>query len=182
MVSGEILELWTPAAHLEGVRRPVGHLPDLVFSIARENIPGYSTKEAVSLSPSEATSMRTAPPPGYLTEPDRTSSLHFVPDAADPVACVRRLRDAVGPGSYLAIVHATQDGQPPEVLEAQKMSGRTSTEIVLRTGTQIGEYFEGLTVVDPGPVHLPLWRPDSPSDVGEHPELTGAYGGVGRKE
>ena len=37
-------------------------------------------------------------------------------------------------------------------------------------------------MVDPGPVHLPRWRPDSPSDVGEHPGLTEAYGGVGSKE
>lgn len=108
--------------------------------------------------------------------------LHFVPDSADPAGCVRRLRDAVVPGSYLAIVHATQDGQPPDVLEAQKLSGRTSTEIILRTGTQIAAYFDGVTLVDPGLVHLPLWRPDSPSDIGEQPERTGAYGGVGRKD
>ena len=87
----------------------------------------------------------------------------------------------MAPGSYLAIVHATQDGQPPEVLEAQKLSGRTSTEINLRTGEQISEYFDGLTMVEPGLVHLPLWRPESPDDVGPHPELTGAYGGVGSK-
>lgn len=107
--------------------------------------------------------------------------IHFVPDDADPASRVAQLRDAVAPGSYLAIVHATQDGQPPEVLEAQKLSGRTSTEINLRTGEQISEYFDGLTMVEPGLVHLPLWRPESPEDVGPHPELTGAYGGVGSK-
>ena len=144
MVSGEILESWTPAAHLEGVRRPVGRLADLVFSIARENIPWLLHQGGgVALAVGGHVDASPAPPPGYLTEPDRTSSLHFVPAAADPVGCVRRLRDAVGPGSYLAVVHATRDGQPPEVLEAQKMSGRTSTEIILRTRTQISEYFEG---------------------------------------
>jgi hypothetical protein len=108
--------------------------------------------------------------------------LHFVPDSVDPAGCVKRLSDAIAPGSYVAIVHATQDGQPPEVLEAQKLSGRTSTEIILRTGAEIATYFDGLSMIDPGLVHLPLWRPESSVDVGEHPERTGAYGGVGRKD
>ena len=39
--------------------------------------------------------------------------LHFVPGSADPAGCVHRLRDATAPGSYIAIVHATQDGSRP---------------------------------------------------------------------
>ncbi|PXX59733.1 S-adenosyl methyltransferase [Nocardia tenerifensis] len=108
--------------------------------------------------------------------------LHFVPDDADPAGCVARLRDVVAPGSYLAITHATADGQPDEVLEAQKLSGRTSTEIVLRGKPEIAEFFHGWTLLDPGLVHLPLWRPENPSDIGEHPERSGAYGGVARKD
>ncbi|WP_280401055.1 SAM-dependent methyltransferase [Nocardia carnea] len=108
--------------------------------------------------------------------------LHFVPDEAGPAACVTRLRDAVAPGSYLAITHATADGQPAEVLEAQKLSGRTSTEIVLRTRAEIETYFAGWTMLEPGLVHLPLWRPEHPGDIGEHPERSGAFGGVARKD
>ncbi|WP_433662788.1 SAM-dependent methyltransferase [Nocardia sp. CA-128927] len=108
--------------------------------------------------------------------------LHFVADDADPVGCVTRLRDAIAPGSYLAITHATADGQPAEVLEAQKLSGRTSTEIVLRAKPDIAEFFQGWTLLEPGLVHLPLWRPDNAADVGENPERSGAYGGVARKD
>ncbi|MBF6332490.1 SAM-dependent methyltransferase [Nocardia transvalensis] len=108
--------------------------------------------------------------------------LHFVPDEADPAGCVARLQEAVVPGSYLAITHATADGQPTEVLEAQKLSGRTSTEIVLRSRDEISAYFHDWTVIEPGLVHLPLWRPDNPADVGAHPEISGAYGGVARKD
>ncbi|WP_405161600.1 SAM-dependent methyltransferase [Nocardia sp. NBC_01499] len=107
--------------------------------------------------------------------------LHFVADDADPVGCVARLRDAIAPGSYLAITHATADGQPEEVLEAQKLSGRTSTEIVLRAKPEIAEFFQGWTLLEPGLVPLPLWRPDNPADVGDNPERSGAYGGVARK-
>ncbi len=104
--------------------------------------------------------------------------LHFVADEADPAGCVARLQAALAPGSYLAITHATADGQPAEVLEAQKLSGRTSTEIVLRDKEHISEFFHGWPLLEPGLVHLPLWRPDNPADVGPHPELSGAYGGL----
>lgn len=41
-------------------------------------------------------------------------------------------------------------------------------------------FFGGWTLLEPGVVHMPLWRPDSPSDVDEHPERFGAFGGVAR--
>jgi hypothetical protein len=31
-------------------------------------------------------------------------------------------------------------------------------------------------------VFLPLWRPDSPADVGDHPERIAAFAAVGRRE
>ncbi|MEU0538801.1 SAM-dependent methyltransferase [Nocardia sp. NPDC005978] len=107
--------------------------------------------------------------------------LHFVPDDGDPAGAVERLQDLCAPGSYLAITHATADGQPAEVLEAQKLSGRTNTEISLRTRDEIAAYFNDWTLVDPGLVHLPLWRPEDPADVGEHPESSGAYGALAHK-
>lgn len=108
--------------------------------------------------------------------------LHFVPDEADPAAGVAQLQALCAPGSYLAITHATADGQPAEVLEAQKLSGRTSTEISLRTRDEIATYFHDWTLVEPGLVHLPLWRPEDPADIGENPEGSGAYGGLARKD
>ena len=95
---------------------------------------------------------------------------------------VGRLRDAVVPGSYVVISHVTYEDQPPEVVEAQKLSARTSTEIVLRSKAQILEQFRGFTLVEPGLVHLPLWRPEAPGEVDSSPERFGAFGGVGLKE
>ena len=108
--------------------------------------------------------------------------LHFVPDSDDPPGIVGRLADAVRAGSYVVLSNATYEDQPPEVIEAQKLSGRTATEIVLRSRAQLLDQFRGFTLIEPGLVHLPLWRPDSPADVGEHPERYGAFGGVGRKD
>ncbi|MEU8229114.1 SAM-dependent methyltransferase [Actinoplanes sp. NPDC048967] len=108
--------------------------------------------------------------------------LHFVPDSDEPAAAVAALRDAMVPGSYLLVSHATADGQPREVVEAQRLSSRTATEIVLRTQAQIAAYFDGFSLVDPGLVFIPLWRPDPGDPAGEHPEQVGAYAGVGRKD
>ncbi|BEL08571.1 SAM-dependent methyltransferase [Actinoplanes sichuanensis] len=102
--------------------------------------------------------------------------LHFVPDEDDPAGLVAALRGVTAPGSYLLISHATADGQPPEVVAAQRLSSRTGTGIVLRSHAEIASWFAGFPLIDPGLVHIPLWRPTEPV---EHPERYGAYAGVG---
>ena len=108
--------------------------------------------------------------------------LHFIPDSDDPAGVVARLGDSVSSGSYLAISHVTHEGQPPEVLRAFEMSKRTAEEILPRSHAEIAGYFGDLTLLEPGLVHIPLWRPEDPADVGEHPERTSAYAGVARKD
>lgn len=108
--------------------------------------------------------------------------LGYVPDAHDPVGIVGRLRDAISPGSYIATVNATHENQPSDVVEAQKLLGRTGTPIHLRSHRELLDQFTGLTLVEPGLVHLPLWRPDSPLDVDDCPQRFGALAGVGRKD
>jgi hypothetical protein len=106
--------------------------------------------------------------------------VHFVPDGDDPGGLVRRLIDPVAAGSYLLLSHTTYDGQPPEVIEAQALAARTATELFPRSHREILGYFDGLTLVDPGLVFIPLWRPD-PGERVEQPERISAYAGVGRK-
>jgi SAM-dependent methyltransferase len=107
--------------------------------------------------------------------------VHFVPDDDRPDEILKTLRDAVAPGSYLVISHSTYEDQPREMLEAQKLSAKTATEITLRSRAQIADYFGDWELLEPGIVHMPLWRPESPDDVDAHPERFGAYGAVGRK-
>lgn len=107
--------------------------------------------------------------------------LHFIPDSDDPAGIAARLRDAVVPGSYLAMVNVTFEDQPQEVIEAQKLAGRTGTPIYLRSRADLEAQFDGTSLVDPGLVHIPLWRPDSPLEAGERPERFGALAGIGRK-
>ena len=107
--------------------------------------------------------------------------LHFVPDTDRPAAITAALRDAIAPGSHIALVNVTHEDQPPEVIEAQKLAGRTGTPIYLRSRAELLDQFAGLPLVEPGLVHLPSWRPDSPLDVDEHPERFGALAGIGYK-
>jgi SAM-dependent methyltransferase len=107
--------------------------------------------------------------------------VHFVPDADRPDAILKVLRDAVAAGSYLVISHSTFEDQPAEMLEAQKLSARTATEITLRSRAQIADYLGDFELLEPGIVHMPLWRPESPADVDDHPERFGAFGAVARK-
>jgi SAM-dependent methyltransferase len=108
--------------------------------------------------------------------------LDYVCDAHDPAGIVSRLRDAVSPGSYFALVNSTHENQSTQAVEAQKLLGRTGTPIHLRSRAELLDQFAGLTLIDPGLVHLPLWRPDSPLDVDAQPERFGALAGIGRKE
>jgi S-adenosyl methyltransferase len=39
----------------------------------------------------------------------------------------------------------------------------------------------GFDLVAPGVVFLPLWHPDSPADVDDHPERSSGYAVVGRR-
>jgi len=106
--------------------------------------------------------------------------VHFVPDAADPGDLIRQLVEPLAAGSYLLISHATFDGQPPGLVETQRLSARTATEISPRPYAEIVRYFDGLTLVEPGLVFIPQWRPD-PDEPDGRPERIAAYAGIGRK-
>ncbi|MEO3781150.1 SAM-dependent methyltransferase [Micromonospora sp. B11E3] len=108
------------------------------------------------------------------------SVVHAIPDEDDPYGILNRLRTALCPGSYVAISHVTTDSRPQEMGEGARLSGRTTTPVTARTRAQVERFFDGLELVEPGVVWSPLWRPESPEDVGDHPERMSFYVGVGR--
>jgi len=107
--------------------------------------------------------------------------LHFIKDEDDPAALIAVLRQALVPGSFLVISHATQEGQPDLAGSHQQLYTRTATPMTMRSRGEVRGFFEGFEVVEPGVVYLPLWRPESASDVDEHPERFTGFAGVGRK-
>ncbi|MGP4017644.1 SAM-dependent methyltransferase [Saccharopolyspora sp. 5N708] len=108
--------------------------------------------------------------------------LHFVGDANRPGAIVARYRDALAPGSFLVISHATDEGRPDVAHpHAELYRQRTTTPMTLRSRAAVTGFFEGFELVEPGVVHLPLWRPVASADVAERPERITGLAGVGRK-
>jgi hypothetical protein len=106
--------------------------------------------------------------------------LHFIKDSEDPAGAVARLREAMAPGSYLVVSHGTGDLDPDRAVAAVKGYNRASAPFVLRTKEQIGEFFTGLDLVDPGLVQIPWWRPDGAAEAGA--DRIWLYGGIGRKD
>ncbi|MQA87959.1 MAG: SAM-dependent methyltransferase, partial [Streptosporangiales bacterium] len=98
-------------------------------------------------------------------------------DYDDACRIVRRLMDPLPSGSYLSL----NDGIETEAFaEAMRLWNETvSVPYYPRTPEQIARFFDGLELVDPGLVSVPLWRPE-PSPFGPAGESV-AFGGVGRK-
>jgi SAM-dependent methyltransferase len=106
------------------------------------------------------------------------ASLHFVADHDDPAGIVAQLRRVVAPGSYLAIAHASDDGQPPAGLgAAQDVYAQPDSRVVMRSRAQIEALFTGWELVPPGLTRTPLWRPDPdatpPAQAAEFPGFAG---------
>jgi hypothetical protein len=108
--------------------------------------------------------------------------LHFVPDQADAVSIVAQYRNVMASGSYLAVSHAGYGGPPDQVEPAAELYRRTTAPLTRRSRPETEALFDGFRLVPPGMVFLPLWRPDSPADVGDHPERFPLYAAVGQRE
>jgi hypothetical protein len=107
--------------------------------------------------------------------------LHFIADADRPEQIVATLRDALPPGSYLVVSHACSDPSP-DLLSAFEAvyKNKVAAQGRARTSAEITRFFDGFTLIDPGLVWVPQWRPDQPQDVPDHPEKYWFLGGVGQ--
>lgn len=109
--------------------------------------------------------------------------LHYVSDDDHPLDIVRTYRDAMCPGSYLAISHGTATGRTAEQTRAGvRLGSRNKIDTTMRGRPEILQLFEGFDILDPGVVFSPEWRPDSPSDpFGDDPERSATLAAVGVK-
>lgn len=103
---------------------------------------------------------------------------HIPDDSAYTI--VRELVDALAPGSYITLTHSTNAVTGEGMKEAvRQWNESASTPIRLRTPEEVGRFFEGLELLEPGLVSIPLWRPE-PSELGE-PQPMDEFGAVARK-
>jgi SAM-dependent methyltransferase len=88
--------------------------------------------------------------------------LHCLWDKEDPWGVVRQFRDAVVPGSYLALSHMTDEAHPEAAEGLFRMTQELhwNTPLISRDRTDIARFFDGFTLVEPGLVRPAQWRPD----------------------
>ncbi len=107
--------------------------------------------------------------------------LHFIRDEEDPYGAVGVLKDAMAPGSAIAVSHITADGIGTEQsLAAQQVYQGASAPAVPRTKNEVTRFFDGLTLAVPGVTDIGDW-PAPPGKPGEPGLPLSLYGGVGLK-
>lgn len=107
--------------------------------------------------------------------------LHFVGDQDAPAEAIATFREALAPGSYLTISHATQELHPPELTDFHRgLYRQTATPMTMRTRVEVEALFAGFDLVEPGVVLSEHWHPDT-DEVVESPERFPIWAGVGRK-
>jgi hypothetical protein len=108
--------------------------------------------------------------------------VHFISEKDNPGRIIATLREALPPGSYLALSHGTADFHPPGVAkEAAASYEHATAPLVLRSFDQVCAFFDGFELMEPGLVQAPLWRPDGRRPRPKDLDKIGIYAGVGRK-
>jgi S-adenosyl methyltransferase len=105
--------------------------------------------------------------------------LQCIPDEDDPAGIVKRLMDAVPPGSYLAVSHPASDIDVVGMGNlAYRLGELMPMALRFRSQAEVAALFDGLELVEPGLVRVPEWRPDSDEDLANPATV---WGGVARK-
>ena len=103
--------------------------------------------------------------------------LHCLWDREDPWGVVGQFRDAVTPGSYLALSHMTREAHPEAAEGLFRMTQELhwNTPLISRDRAGIARFFDGFTLVEPGLVAPAQWRLDldNPLRDGRDPDGDG---------
>jgi hypothetical protein len=109
------------------------------------------------------------------------SVLHFVADEDRPQAIVATIRDALPPGSYLALSHISLDLIEDKAGARRLIAAfdKASERMWPRSRDEILRFFAGFDLVEPGLVPKPEWRPDPADPARDEPDIS--WCGVARK-
>ena len=108
--------------------------------------------------------------------------LHFLDDEA-ATRCVSTLTGALPAGSYLALTHGTADfmsEQQREAVQREIASGKHGSGIMRSREELTTQFFDGMTLVEPGVVPITEWRPADPPEQRPTPAEAAFYAGVAR--
>jgi hypothetical protein len=112
--------------------------------------------------------------------------LHHHNDGEDPAGIVARLRDALAPGSYLAISSFRMPGpeHPEDAAKTAAMEKLFNEKLGTgrwRDHDEILAWFGDWEMLEPGLVPLPEWRPAVRGSTRRNATYHGFVGGVARK-
>ncbi len=106
---------------------------------------------------------------------------HFIPDGDRPVEIVRRYREALQGGGYLALSHFTGDEQAKvNAHHGIEWYKQTANPLIMRGKAEVAAMLEGVDLVDPGLVWVQRWRPDNSEPELVNVSESAIYGAVGR--
>ncbi|TQJ57443.1 SAM-dependent methyltransferase [Streptomyces sp. NBC_00080] len=105
----------------------------------------------------------------------------FVGDDEDPYGLVRRLLDRLPAGSHLVLSHTVTSPAMPDVDGAVAFWNEHGTpKLTQRAPKDVGRFFDGLELLEPGVVSCSRWRPQDIAG-GAEPDEVAMFGGVARK-
>ncbi|MFB9238140.1 SAM-dependent methyltransferase [Plantactinospora siamensis] len=103
--------------------------------------------------------------------------LHYLHDQDQPAEILKRLKEALPPGSCLALTHATLDPLPSATaLAVTELLGTGHGAIRPRTRAEVTALTAGLPLVQPGLVPVTRWRPHLPPQPHATAQATATYG------
>ncbi|HET9141807.1 SAM-dependent methyltransferase [Actinophytocola sp.] len=105
---------------------------------------------------------------------------HHVGPEREPERVFATYRDALVPGSYLAITHWTEDFATQRSRRAEEAT-RGQIEVYARNRAEIMTFLGDFELVEPGLVSTSQWRPERGDDVAKDPAVDAFYAGVARK-
>jgi trans-aconitate methyltransferase len=153
---------------------------------SREILQGNPNAAVVHADLRQPQSVLAAPEVKELLDPTVPTALlmvavlHFVPDSDGAAAAIRTYREALGPGSWVAISHGTDEVLPKTV--SDQVSGlyrRTSSQAVSRTRAEVTALIDGYDLLDPGLVMVEQWQPGVAIKV-DDPARYPVWAGIGR--
>jgi hypothetical protein len=86
---------------------------------------------------------------------------HYLLDEHEPMGVFAAYRDALAPGSYLAITHLTNDLDTENRDVITEMMKKSQNNVIARTKDQVRQFFGDFELVEPGLVMTSHWRPES---------------------
>lgn len=108
------------------------------------------------------------------------ATLPYIADDEEVVAVVNAYRDACPSGSYLVVSHSSPSTVTKEQLRhAYSIMRRELAPVRWRAPEQIEALLRGYSLVDPGMVLIPDWRPDADDAADHDPAAANTYGAVG---